>query len=370
MARFSDPNPGYWQEYGPFQNVKHDLIRCYLGGWFAKLGTWAGRVVYVDTHAGRGRYRSGQPGSPLVALTTFLDHSFRDQLLSKSEFLFLFIEQDDANLAELRRELAVMGTLPGRVHVTSVAGNAFDRLSELLERLRQERAKMAPAFVFVDPYGFKIPGRLLRDLMAAGRVELFINVIWRELDMAVSQRPEPGTGMADTLDAIFDGDDWRREIDGGDVETRMDQAVALLGRKIGARWWTYIRMISGGQATRYLLLHLTNHDSGRDLMKDCMWKVCPHGGFYVLRSEDPTQPRLMEPEPDLNPLRGWALQRLRQGPRRWNELDDELRPEIWRASHLGEVIRALRAEGVIVADGYHGRFSRKANPLLRLRPTE
>ena len=366
MARFSDPNPGYWQECGPFQNVKHDLIRCYLGGWFAKLGTWAQRVIYVDTHAGRGRYVSGQLGSPLVALTTFLNHSSRDRLLAKSEFLFLFIEQDAANLEELRHELAAFGPLPAGVHVTSTVGNAFDKLSELLGRLRRDRAKMAPAFIFVDPYGFKIPGGLLRELMAAGRVELFINVIWRELDMAVAHRPDPGTAMADTLDAIFDGDDWRREIDGVDVETRMDQAVALLGRKIGARWWTYIRMISGGSATRYLLLHLTNHDKGRDLMKDCMWNVCPDGGFYVLRSEDPKQPRLIEPEPDLAALRGWVLERLRRRARRWSDLEDELRPEIWRAPHLSQVMRKLRDDQVIVPQEYEGKFSRKANPLLRL----
>ena len=94
------------------------------------------------------------------------------------------------------------------------------------------------------------------------------------------------------------------------------------------------------------------------------------GRFYVLRSEDPTQPLLMEPEPDLTPLRGWVLKRVRERPRRWSDLDDELRPEIWRAPHLGEVNRALRVEHVIVAEGYQGKFSRKANPLLRLRATQ
>lgn len=67
MTRRSDPNPGYWEQYGPFQHVKHELIRCYLNGWYPKLGTWARRVLYVDTHAGRGRYESGAPGSPVLA---------------------------------------------------------------------------------------------------------------------------------------------------------------------------------------------------------------------------------------------------------------------------------------------------------------
>ncbi len=54
----ADPKPEYWREYGQFQKVKHDLIKWYLSGWFPKLGTWAGRVLYVDTHAGRGRHSS------------------------------------------------------------------------------------------------------------------------------------------------------------------------------------------------------------------------------------------------------------------------------------------------------------------------
>jgi hypothetical protein len=62
MTRRSDPNPAYWEQYGPFQQVKHELIRCYLNGWYPKLGTWARRVLYVDTHAGRGATRAETRG--------------------------------------------------------------------------------------------------------------------------------------------------------------------------------------------------------------------------------------------------------------------------------------------------------------------
>src|SRR5687767_7967869 len=129
MTLRSDPNPSYWEQYGPFQHVKHELIRCYLNGWYPKLGSWAGRVLYVDTHAGRGRYESGDPGSPLVALQTLLGHTRRDKLLSMSEFKFLFIERDPANLAVLEAELARMGPLPARVSVETSEGDAFKRLS-------------------------------------------------------------------------------------------------------------------------------------------------------------------------------------------------------------------------------------------------
>lgn len=196
---FADPSPEYWREYGSFQAIKHRLIKHYLDGWFPKLGTWAGRVLYVDTHAGRGRHSSGQAGSPLVALETLLRHPYRDKLLQRSEVRFLFVERDPSNLELLRDELKGIGDFPKGVHVNTSAGNAYEVLSAIVEDLRESGRNMAPAFIFVDPYGFRVPGALLSQLMSAGRVELFVNVIWRELDMAIRQRQPPGHGLAASL---------------------------------------------------------------------------------------------------------------------------------------------------------------------------
>ena len=366
MAQIRDPNPDYWQSYGPFQHVKHELIRNYLGGWFPKLGTWAGRVIYVDTHAGRGRHESGEHGSPLVALNTLLNHSHRSRLLRESEFRFTFIERDPQNLSLLEDELRVVQPLPRRVHVDTTEGDAFEVLSSILDSLQDRGSRLAPAFIFVDPYGFKVPARLLGNLMAAGRVELFVNVIWRELDMAIQQMPEPGSGMATTLDEIFGNDGWR-EISSSTMRGRGDEAVDLLADAVGAKWWTHVHMASGGDATRYLLLHLTNHDQGRDLMKDCIWKVAPDGGFTVRRSTDPRQSLLITPDPDMTPLRDWLFSRLREGPSRWRDLEAAIRQELWRSTHLKSLIRELRLNGTILADKYSGRFNFKNNPRLSLK---
>ena len=130
-----------------------------------------------------------------------------------------------------------------------------------------------------------------------------------------------------------------------------------------------MRMVTGGQATRYVLVHLTNSDAGRDLMKECAWSVSPAGEFLVRRSDDPDQQFLIQPEPDLRPLRDWVIRRLSRRPQRWQDLHAAVRSEWWLPRHVNEVVRILRTAGVITADTVPGRrFGASANPVLRLTP--
>jgi len=358
----ADLSPDYWLEYGPFQHMKHRLIKHYLDGWFPKLGTWAGRVLYIDTHAGRGRHSSGEIGSPLVALNTLLTHSYREELLKKTEVRFLFIERDPENLECLKTELKEGKALPSRVHVDTRAGDAYGVLSSVVQDLRNSGSNMAPAFIFVDPYGFKVPGQLLTQLMAVGQqVELFVNVIWRELDMAIQQRQPPGHGMAAALDGIFTDARWRA-VNGQTPDERIDQAMRLLSDMIEAKWHTHFRMITGGSATRYVLLHLTNHDAGRDLMKECMWRAAPGGDFEVRQCDDPRQPLLITPEPDLEPLRAWILERLRYRAYGKADLEQELRSQPWLVTHLNKVLKLLVKTGEI--DRFDGTVSLTTSPRL------
>src|SRR5262249_36155796 len=118
---------------------------------------------------------------------------------------------------------------------------------------------------------------------------------------------------------------------------------------------------------RYFLLHLTKHDAGRDLMRECMWKACPDGGFYASKADNPRQRLLIQPEPNLRPLRDWLTERLSAAPRRWQDLTEDLREELWLGKHLNEVIREMRNSGDIEADEYAKKFARSNNPRLRVR---
>lgn len=349
----------YWQEYTNHQRVKHELIRRYLGGWYPKLGTWAGKVLYFDTHAGRGRHASGEAGSPLVALETLLTHS-GERLLRGSQFRFYFMEQNQENVAALDAELEEL-ELPRNVTVTTVNEDCFQYLSEVADHLRQGNKRMAPAFIFVDPFSFMVPFSLLREVMDLGRVELFVNVIWRELDMALSHGRKATTGKwVDNLTTIFGSEAWR-DIDADTSEGRADQALDLLSSLINARWVTPVKMMTGAR-TSYMLVHFTNHDAGRDLMKDCMWAACEVSEFGFQARKDGQQ-FLLGPRADFEPVRRLVLDSL---PARWSQLHDLVRPEIWRQTHVNDAVRALRKSGELTAEpgSYKGNFAPKNDPRL------
>src|SRR5262249_8251281 len=186
-----------------------------------------------------------------------------------------------------------------------------------------------------------------------------------ERERAAAHRRETSrAGLAATLNRVFDGDRWRN-ITAEGADSRAEQAAEMFRQMTGAQWGTYLRMLDN-QRVRYFLLHLTKHPEGRGLMKDCMWKACPQGGFYASKSDNPRQAVLLQPEPDLRPLHDWVVDRLSAGPKRWQTLTTEVREELWLGKHLNEVIRSMRKAEEIVADEFSGKFAMTNNPRLSL----
>jgi three-Cys-motif partner protein len=62
----------------------------------------ANPVFFIDGFAGPGRYRDGEPGSPLLAIDAAQN---RQAMLTKSTVMFLFNESDEARFDMLEAQL-------------------------------------------------------------------------------------------------------------------------------------------------------------------------------------------------------------------------------------------------------------------------
>lgn len=360
----NDTNPGYWKDYSNLQFVKHGIIQNYLQGWYPILSSWQGEIMYLERHAGKGVYETGDSGSPIVALKTLLSHSAFDKIVNNCKVVFNFIEKDESNMSCLNGEICKLGELHRNIRINQVVGDSFSVLSDLLEKIKSSKQQLAPAFIFVDPYGFKIDGETLRELMQFEKVELFINIMWRELNMGISQ-PE-NESMKEVLNYVFGSDGWQNKINSNEVSLKLKETMDFIQEQFGVKWATYMRMLGKNNQTRYVLLHLTNNDRGRDLMKECMWKICPDGDFIAKKTDDIFQQSLFVMEPDWSLLQDWVIEKLAKQPMRWNQLIDEVRHEIWRDTHLNKIIRQFYKDKVIIASDYSGQFAKTDNPLLSL----
>ena len=355
----SNTDENYWSEYTGLQHAKHQLLSKYLGGWFPILARFHGRVIYIDCHAGRGRHDTGQEGSPIIALERLLTHQLRPKILDSTEIHFVFFENNPENYGFLREEINNLGTIPNNVKVYTFQDDYEAALREIVDDLRQRGQHLAPSFVFVDPYGFKLSMKLLNEFLKFPQCELLINLMYRYIDMAIHQPVQ-----SSNMDALFGCRVWRELSSIENPEDRQTKIVALFSRQLQGKFVTHMNMMGANNALKYVLLHASNHPKGRNLMKDSMWDVTPDGSFAAHERNNPEQLVFIEPEPNFELLKDMLWKQFAGKQVRMEKIDDWSLLTPYREKHVQEIIRDYQKRNIIDASGYSGRFGVKKSPLI------
>jgi three-Cys-motif partner protein len=360
-----DTNKEYWDDYDGLQYAKHNILRRYLDAWFPILTSWSGRVLYIDCNAGVGRHRMGEEGSPIIALNCLLNHSACDRILANAEVNFLFFEKNEHNAEALRKEINALGRLPAGVRWTLECADYERQLSEALDLLQETGNKLAPAFAFVDPYGFKISMDLLNRLLSFSACELFINLMYRYVDMSIRNSTQ-----AENIDNLFGTTEWRYLQSIEPPDERLSETVELFSSQLNARHITPpVKMYGAKNAVKYVLLFATNNRRGKEKMKEAIWKVIPDGSYTAHERDNPKEPMLpmmLRPKLDLRPLEDtiWSEyggRRVRIGK---DELDSLALDTRYLPKHVGEILRDYRNKGIVAASGYGNRFGFNKSPLF------
>lgn len=291
-------NDQYWSEYNNLQHIKHKILRRYLGAWYAILARGGfPKLVYIETHAGRGRHLGGQEGSPLVAMTTLLGHAARPAILESSECVFRFVERDAESALALRKEIESLGQLPKQINWKVLEKDYSEFMKQVLTHLDQRKRKRYASFVFVDPFGYSLDTSQLARVLELTDGEMFINFMWRWVDMAIVDDTKSAL-----LDQVFGCRDWIELRKVSDAEERCERAIELLRVRIGGSHHLDVRMLAENGQAKYVLLHAANHPRAFQVMKQSLWSVVPEGDFRVRQSDDPSQGVLLTANPDLRPL--------------------------------------------------------------------
>lgn len=334
----------------PHTAAKHDLLRTYLGAWYAILGTTHSRVVFIDGFAGPGVYENGEPGSPAIAVRTLLDHHHLPRLTG-TEFVFVFNEEDEDRFAQLEAVVNALDTsgTPRPENVTiHLSNQPFDEMAtEIIESLNG--ATMAPTFAFLDPFGFSgVPIDLIAELLASDRSELFIYFHQN----GVNRFANAGNVDQHML-ALFGTDEYLNAPPAGDPRrARFFHDLYAQQLRDRARY-PYVRsfeMVTANGHTGHYLFFCTRSLTGLKKMKAAMWKLAPLGDFRFsdANTEDAV---LFVDNPNLTPLGDTLLNHFGGRTVLVEQISDFVAEHTpYTDSHFKKPLKQLQAAGLVTSD--------------------
>lgn len=254
---------------------KHLVLREYLNGWFPILGRWNSRIVFIDGFSGPGEYQNGEPGSPLIALECVEQHKAAGRI-GQTEVVCIFIEADHERAANLR------GLLNGRdfsdaIKIDIREGTFGDHLGDMLDYIDEQKVKLAPAFVMIDPFGVKDSSMaLIERILANEKSECLISFMYEPI-----RRFHSNPKFEASLTELFGTDAWKHCLNMAESEAKKRFLHDLFRASLkyrGAKYVVNFELWKKGRHI-YTLYFATGHEKGCDLMKRAIWKISPDGSF-------------------------------------------------------------------------------------------
>ena len=272
------PEDTLW-ELEPHTRAKHEILKRYLGAWFAIMNRYNRELLYLDGFCGPGEYTDGEPGSPIIALEVASDHIGE----LDADITFWFIDHRADRVQHLEGKLAEH-RWPGNFSVEVNCGE-FEDVFQRKHDVSSEAFSLPPTFAFLDPFGFSgMPFDLIARLLACPRCEAFINL---SVDSINRFLDHPNDKIRSYILQAFATERVLAvpEQAGDRVEAfRMLYQEQLEGV---ARFVRFFEMRDQRNHVPYYLFFATNHPLGFAKMKDAMWKVDPDGDFTFSDKTDP-----------------------------------------------------------------------------------
>lgn len=292
----------------PHTEAKHEILRKYLDAWLPIITRWHGRVLYVDGFAGPGEYVNGEDGSPIIAIKSVLEHKAD----IRAEIRMLFIEANKNRYEFLKQKVDKL-KLPPNIKTKCICEKFYESLTEILNYLDEQKARLAPAFVFIDPFGFTgIPFSVIKRIMENERCEVLITFMYEEINRFISDKR-----LWDGLNETFGTEEWQQVISENDSKQREILLHNIykkqLEQEVNIKFVHSFKMTNKINKTDYFLFFGTNSIVGLKKMKEAMWKVDESGAFqFSDATYNPAQPMLFQIEPNYDHLKKIILKNFKK----------------------------------------------------------
>lgn len=305
-----------------------------MKAWFPILSKYHKRILYIDGFSGPGIYSKGEKGSPLIALDIAENHIIEMQ----SEIVFIFIEADSERCETLKNILAEK-KIPKKFKIAIHCDKFDSKLIQILNDLEEQTKKLAPAFVFIDPFGYsQTPFSLVEKIMRNERCEVLITFVYDYINRFIGEEDRQNS-----YDNLFGTPDWRKvhSIENPSLRKQFlhDLYLSQLKNVAKVKYVRSFEMINKFGHTEYFMFFGTNHIEGLKQMKAAMWKVDETGEYQFSDRTDQYQTVLFKNEPDYSQLKNIILSKFKGKTVGIEELQEYILVETgFRESHYKKSI--------------------------------
>ena len=293
----SKNNNNFFSHKNDWSRIKDNILKGYLPAYFQKLLTSKKPIFYVDCFAGKGKFDTGEYGSPLIAVECINKcvQQAKNFLIDDS-IQACFIEP--YHYVELENNLKFFPLIGGST--TIIPGKFKDSIRVLLQNKKDWNV-----FLYIDPYGIRALDSIIfddftkydfhsfemlinfnsfgffRDACSAMRVDISKDEAFQGLDDLVEYEPtviNSSQQSKDLLTKIAGGDYWidivddyhKKIINGFQAEQRLSNEYKLCLKKRYKYVLDIPIRLKQENRPKYRMVHVSDHEDGCYLMAENM----------------------------------------------------------------------------------------------------
>jgi len=319
-------------EYKEQTKAKHEVFNDYIDKWIKIVGAY-NKLNYIDGFGGIGAYKdkSGKIyyGSPILVAKTI--QTITSKL--KRSVNILIIDEDKDNLDNIKKIFE-----HEKINIDPILINSdFDKvINDILDNVQN----IAPTFILVDPFGFKIKMKTIERIMKIDKSEVFLNFMFTRINQFLSAKK-----IENTLCALFGDCNWQKfknyrgaKREGGIVECYRKQLKKF------AKYVYYFKLeFPSKRKTFYYLFHLTNYFKGCAIMKSSFAKF--HYGRIEYRGTRDNQMGLFEVKDiQINNVISYLKDKYKKQQKSFQQiLEEQIDETEFLESHFREAIKEMES---------------------------
>ncbi|MBC8527675.1 MAG: three-Cys-motif partner protein TcmP [Candidatus Cloacimonetes bacterium] len=325
-------------EYEEQTKAKHEAFNDYIDKWIKIVGAY-NKLNYIDGFGGIGAYkdRDGKIyyGSPVLVAKTIQSVTSKLQRAIK----ILIIDKNENNIENIKKIFEYE-----QINIEPIFINSdFDRtINHILDNIQS----IAPTFIFIDPFGFKIKMSTIERIMQIEKSEVFLNFMFTRINQFLSDKKKENT-----FDDLFGNYDWKKckDLKGEEREKGLIECYRNQLKKFSKYVYYFKLEFPSKRKTYYYLFHLTNHYLGCAIMKSSFAKF--HYGRVEYRGMRDNQLGLFESKDvRINELMDYLKNKYRGYQKSFQQIIEEQIDETeYLESHFRDAIKKMENNNLSVS---------------------